>query len=102
MPADARTWRHFVDGALFGVFLDQGEVCSAGRRRDLNRAIRAVEALRAGVVWVNHMQPTHVGAPWGGFKQSGYGRELGPWGLEASLETKQVHVNPGEAPIGWY
>ena len=70
--------------------------------RDLNRAIRTVKALRVGVVWVNHMQPTYVEAPWGGYKQSGFGRELGPWGLEDYLETKQVHINLNEAPIGWY
>jgi betaine-aldehyde dehydrogenase len=70
--------------------------------RDLNRAIRTVKAIRAGVVWVNHMQPTYVEAPWGGYKQSGFGRELGPWGLEDYLETKQVHINLNEAPIGWY
>ncbi len=70
--------------------------------RDLNRAIRVVKALRVGVVWVNHMQPTYVEAPWGGTKQSGFGRELGPWGLEDYLETKQVHINLNEAPIGWY
>ena len=60
------------------------------------------KALRAGIVWVNHMQPTYVEAPWGGFKQSGFGRELGPWGIEEYLETKQVHINLNEAPIGWY
>lgn len=70
--------------------------------RDLNRALRTVRALRVGVVWVNHMQPTYVEAPWGGYKRSGYGRELGPWGLEDYLETKQVHVNLNERPIGWY
>jgi betaine-aldehyde dehydrogenase len=70
--------------------------------RDLNRALRTVKALRVGVVWVNHMQPTYVEAPWGGYKRSGYGRELGPWGLEDYLETKQVHVNLNERPIGWY
>src|SRR5215472_8773214 len=46
--------------------------------RDIFKAMRAVKALRAGIVWVNHMQPTYVQAPWGGFKQSGFGRELGP------------------------
>jgi betaine-aldehyde dehydrogenase len=70
--------------------------------RDLFRALRVVKALRAGVVWVNHMQPTYVEAPWGGYKQSGFGRELGPWGLEDYLETKQVHINLSEKPIGWY
>ncbi len=70
--------------------------------RDIFKALRAVKALRAGVVWVNHMQPTYVEAPWGGYKQSGFGRELGPWGIEEYLETKQVHINLNEQPIGWY
>ena len=63
---------------------------------------RVVKAVRAGIVWVNHMQPTYVEAPWGGYKQSGFGRELGPWGIEEYLETKQVHINLNESPIGWY
>ncbi|HET8922655.1 MAG TPA: aldehyde dehydrogenase family protein [Candidatus Acidoferrum sp.] len=70
--------------------------------RDIYKAFRVVKSLRAGIVWVNHMQPTYVEAPWGGYKQSGFGRELGPWGLEEYLETKQVFVNLDEAPIGWY
>ena len=70
--------------------------------RDIFKAFRVVKALRAGIVWVNHMQPTYVEAPWGGYKQSGFGRELGPWGVEEYLETKQVHVNLNEQPIGWY
>ena len=70
--------------------------------RDIYKALRMVKALRAGIVWVNHMQPTYVEAPWGGFKQSGFGRELGPWGIEEYLETKQVHINLNEQPIGWY
>ncbi len=70
--------------------------------RDIFRAFRVVKKLRAGIVWVNHMQPTCVEAPWGGYKQSGSGRELGPWGIEEYLETKQVHINLNESPIGWY
>jgi betaine-aldehyde dehydrogenase len=70
--------------------------------RDIYKALRVVKQLRAGIVWVNHMQPTCVEAPWGGYKQSGTGRELGPWGVEEYLETKQVHINLNEAPIGWY
>jgi betaine-aldehyde dehydrogenase len=70
--------------------------------RDIFRALRVVKAVRAGVIWVNHMQPTYVEAPWGGYKQSGFGRELGPWGIEEYLETKQVHINLNEQPIGWY
>ncbi len=70
--------------------------------RDIFRALRVVKSVRAGIVWVNHMQPTYVEAPWGGYKQSGFGRELGPWGMEEYLETKQVHINLSEQPIGWY
>jgi betaine-aldehyde dehydrogenase len=70
--------------------------------RDIFKAFRMVKAIRAGIIWVNHMQPTYVEAPWGGYKQSGFGRELGPWGIEEYLETKQVYVNLNEQPIGWY
>jgi betaine-aldehyde dehydrogenase len=70
--------------------------------RDIFRALRMVKALRAGIVWVNHMQPTYVEAPWGGYKQSGIGRELGRWGVEEYLHTKQVFINLNEQPIGWY
>ena len=70
--------------------------------RDIFRAMRTVKQLRAGIVWVNHMQPTYVEAPWGGYKQSGIGRELGRWGVEEYLHVKQVHINLSEQPIGWY
>jgi betaine-aldehyde dehydrogenase len=70
--------------------------------RDIFRAMRTVKQLRAGIVWVNHMQPTFVEAPWGGYKQSGIGRELGKWGVEEYLHVKQVHINLSEQPIGWY
>jgi len=70
--------------------------------RDIFKVMRTVKAIRAGIVWVNHMQPTYVEAPWGGYKQSGFGRELGKWGIEEYLETKQVYINLNESPIGWY
>ena len=66
--------------------------------RDIFRAMRTVKRLRAGIVWVNHMQPTFVEAPWGGYKQSGIGRELGKWGVEEYLHVKQVHINLNESP----
>ena len=70
--------------------------------RDIFRAMRVVKELRAGIVWVNHMQPTYVEAPWGGYKQSGIGRELGTWGVDEYLNVKQVYINLSEQPIGWY
>jgi betaine-aldehyde dehydrogenase len=70
--------------------------------RDIFRALRIVKQLEAGIIWVNHMQPTYVEAPWGGYKMSGFGRELGKWGVEEYLETKQVYINLDEKPIAWY
>jgi betaine-aldehyde dehydrogenase len=70
--------------------------------RDIFKAFRVVKQLEAGIVWVNHMQPTMVEAPWGGYKASGFGRELGRWGVDEYLETKQVYINLDEKPIGWY
>ncbi|MBI2377964.1 MAG: aldehyde dehydrogenase family protein [Deltaproteobacteria bacterium] len=66
------------------------------------RGIRVLKALRAGILWLNTYHPTYNEAPWGGYKQSGFGRELGPYGLEAYLETKQINLNLNEAPLGWY
>ncbi len=70
--------------------------------RDIYRAFRVVRKVRAGILWVNHMQPTFVEAPWGGYKQSGTGRELGRYGVENFLESKLVHINLTDAPMGWY
>jgi betaine-aldehyde dehydrogenase len=70
--------------------------------RDIFRAFRVAKALRVGIVWINHMQPTFVEAPWGGMKMSGGGRELGLHGIDNYLEMKQVHVNLNEKPMGWY
>jgi len=70
--------------------------------RDVFRCLRVVKNLKAGIVWVNTMQPCYVESPWGGYKQSGHGRELSLHGIEEFLETKQVHINLSERPIGWY
>lgn len=60
--------------------------------RDIGRALRLGRKLRAGVVWVNDSQPAPTEAMWGGYKESGTGRELGPWGIESYLEEKQVYI----------
>lgn len=70
--------------------------------RDIFKCLRTVKALRAGICWVNTMQPCYVESPWGGYKQSGQGREMSLHGIEEFLETKQVHINLNEAGIGWY
>lgn len=63
---------------------------------DIGRAMRTARAVRAGVVWVNDSQPAPSEAMWGGYKQSGVGRELGPYALDAYLESKQIYINLGQ------
>jgi betaine-aldehyde dehydrogenase len=77
-------------------------LAAAAWTRDIFKAIRMTKALRCGVVWINCTQVANVEAPWGGYKQSGFGRELGPCGVDEYLESKQVHFNLGEQPIAWY
>jgi acyl-CoA reductase-like NAD-dependent aldehyde dehydrogenase len=61
--------------------------------RDLSSAHKLAAMLEAGSVYVNSWSPSDPGAPFGGFKASGVGREHGRVGLEAYLETKTVWVN---------
>lgn len=61
--------------------------------KDLARAHAAAAALQAGTVWINTYNQFDAAAPWGGFKQSGYGRDNGREGLEKYLQTKTVWVN---------
>ncbi len=63
--------------------------------RDITKAITVARALRVGTVWINGTQAAPVEAPWGGYKRSGIGRELGEAGLEDFLETKHVYVELG-------
>jgi aldehyde dehydrogenase (NAD+) len=63
--------------------------------RDISRAHEAAKRLRAGTVWVNCYDVFDAAAPFGGFKQSGFGRELGEKGLDPYLEHKTVTVSLG-------
>ena len=60
---------------------------------DLRRAFRLAETLEAGTIGINDGLPTTSACPFGGMKQSGWGRELGREGLEAFLETKHVSLD---------
>ncbi|WP_243655532.1 aldehyde dehydrogenase family protein [Roseateles saccharophilus] len=66
------------------------------------RALRVVRELRAGITWINCYNPTFNEAPWGGYKMSGYGRELGVNGLLEYQQVKQVSTNLRPGPVGWY
>jgi acyl-CoA reductase-like NAD-dependent aldehyde dehydrogenase len=61
--------------------------------RDVARALRAAKSLRAGTVWINTYNLYDPALPFGGFKESGIGRELGVEAIEGYLETKSVWVN---------
>jgi betaine-aldehyde dehydrogenase len=69
---------------------------------DITRALRVVKALRAGITWVNAYHPTFAQAPWGGYKQSGIGRELGTFGFDEYTEIKQININLAPGPVGWF
>ena len=77
-------------------------LAAAVMSKDNERCQRMARAFRAGIVWINCSQPTFAEAPWGGYKQSGIGRELGKWGLNNYLETKQITSFNSDEPWGWY
>jgi betaine-aldehyde dehydrogenase len=60
------------------------------------------DALRHGTVWINDFHPYVPGAEWGGMKQSGIGRELGPTGLVEFQELKHVWENLAPTPQHWF
>jgi succinate-semialdehyde dehydrogenase/glutarate-semialdehyde dehydrogenase len=65
---------------------------------DLNRAFTVIEGLETGMIGLNQGMVSNAGAPFGGVKQSGFGREGGPEGLDEYLETKYVAMNVGTEP----
>lgn len=115
MSEDSYVWKEEIFGPVVCVkpFKDEDDairmandsrfgLAAAVMSKDVIRAERVAEAFRAGIVWVNCSQPTFVEAPWGGYKQSGIGRELGRWGLSNYLETKQITRFNSDEPWGWY
>ena len=115
MAEESDLWREEIFGPVVCVrsFEDEAEAIAAANRSrfglaaavmsaDLSRAERVARKLRAGIVWINCSQPTFIEAPWGGYKQSGIGRELGEWGLNNYLETKQITRYDSDEPWGWY
>jgi betaine-aldehyde dehydrogenase len=69
---------------------------------DQGKGLRVLRGLRAGITWLNTYHPTFNEAPWGGYKQSGIGRELGTFGLDAYLETKQININLAPQRLNWF
>jgi betaine-aldehyde dehydrogenase len=69
---------------------------------EVTRAYRVIKAIRAGITWINGYHNTYNECPWGGYKQSGWGRELGTYGLDAYTEVKQINLNLDPQPVGWF
>lgn len=63
--------------------------------KDIERAKQMAAGLKAGTVWINEWHLLNERAPFGGYKQSGIGREFGRIGLGEYLEVKHVHVDDG-------
>ena len=70
--------------------------------QDAGRAARVAAGLRMGTVWINDYHPYVPQAEWGGYKQSGIGRELGAAGLEEYRETKHIWQNVRPMPQRWF
>ncbi len=70
--------------------------------QDAGKGQRVAAALRMGTVWINDFHPYVAQAEWGGYKQSGIGRELGEAGLEEYRESKHIWHNIAPAPQGWF
>ncbi len=69
---------------------------------DAGRAERVAARLRHGTVWINDYNTYLPQAEWGGYKQSGIGRELGPSGLDEYREIKHIWQNTAPGPTGWF
>ncbi len=86
------TFKDFETGVAEGNASFYG-LAAAVWTRDVARALKAVRALRAGTVWVNAYNLFDAALPFGGFKESGFGRELGAPGLDPYTEVKSVWVD---------
>jgi succinate-semialdehyde dehydrogenase / glutarate-semialdehyde dehydrogenase len=106
IPDDAEVLSEEIFGPVAPVkgFSDEEEAIAAANNteyglvayvytNDLKRALRVVEGLETGMIGLNQGMVSNPAAPFGGVKQSGFGREGGPEGIEEYLETKYVAVN---------
>ena len=86
------------------TFHDEAEAVAVGNEtiyglaaavwsRDVKKAIRTAKALKAGTVWINTYNLYDPGLPFGGYKQSGFGRERGHGALEEYTQVKSIWVD---------
>ena len=106
VPDEAKLLKEEIFGPVAPVkgFMDEDEAVAAANdteyglvayvfTRDLKRALRVCERLETGMIGLNQGIVSNASAPFGGIKQSGFGREGGPEGIQEYLETKYVAVN---------
>jgi succinate-semialdehyde dehydrogenase/glutarate-semialdehyde dehydrogenase len=106
VPEGARLLHEEIFGPVAPVrgFDDEDEAIAAANAteyglvayvytRDIKRAFRVIEKLETGMIGLNQGMVSNAGAPFGGIKQSGFGREGGPEGIREYLETKYVAIN---------
>ena len=70
--------------------------------RDITRAHRFAKEVKAGVVWINTFNMFNAASPFGGYKQSGYGREMGKHAIDLYTQVKSVWVDLSGKPMGWF
>ena len=103
VPTDSALWREEIFGPVLcaRTFQTEAEAVRLANDSDFGlaagvisgdraRAQRVARELEAGHIWINSLQVVFPETSWGGFKRSGIGRELGPWGLDAYLEVKHI------------
>jgi len=116
---DVRNAMRIAQEEIFGPvvavirFTDEAEVIRAANAipfglgaavwtRDVRRAHRVAQAIRAGIVWVNDYHRADPASPWGGFKLSGFGRENGLEAIRHCTDVKSIWVSLDERPNQWY